>query len=648
MIRLSNISYSIGDRKLLKHINLIINPGQKSSLLGINGSGKTTLLRIICGELESEGGDIMKPNGYRIGYLSQELTDAGNGKVLEMVKSGREDILALEKRLDEIRDSLNSTEEKIVDHRIKKLGDAEAEFDSVEGYDLDRRAKKILFGLGFTDNDLNKKVSELSGGWQMRVNLGKLLISDPDLLLLDEPTNHLDIKAIEWLEKYLTNFRGGLLVVTHDRFFIDRVTKNIFELNGGKLQFYNGGYDFFIKKKESDEEIEIKKIKELIKKKEHLERFINRFRYKATKARQVKSREKEYEKLGDVELISVPEFLRFNIKISSASYLDVISAKQMCFKYEKDWVLKDVDLNITKGERIALIGENGSGKTTLAKLISGKLTPNKGEIIQGERTDIGFYAQNQTDILNPNSTIFETIISEVPESDQTVIRTVLGLFGFSGDDIKKKTGVLSGGEKSRVSLSRILLTPQNFLIMDEPTNHLDSISRDALEHALENYDGTLLLISHDRFFLNRIVTRVIELKEGSLYSYDGNYSYYLSRREEIVAGPGEINVPGNFSVSQNKKEERKLRAISRQVISSKRRTLRTTIEKIESEINDLEEEKGEMDILLSDHSTYEDSFTISELQKKYSNLNQKLESLYKEWEKTQHKIEKLLSSANIN
>ncbi len=645
MLRLTGINYSIGDRDLLKNINLIINPGQRSALLGVNGSGKTTLLKIIYGELEQESGNIMKPNDYKIGYLPQELTRSERGKIIDSVKSGRKDILMLEKRLTDIRNSLDSSEEESNSLKIKKLGDAETEFDSIGGYDLERKAKKILFGLGFTDEDIDKNISELSGGWQMRVNLAKLLISEPDLLLLDEPTNHLDIKAIEWLEKFLINFRGSVLAVTHDRFFIDRVTNNIFELSGEKLGFYSGGYEFFIKKKKADEELEIKKMKELLKKKEHLERFINRFRYKATKARQVKSREKEYEKLDDVELISAPEFLKFDIKTSTSSYLDVMSMNEVCFKYKDDWVLNNLNLKITKGERIALIGENGCGKTTLAKLISGELSPQKGEIIKGERTDIGFYAQHQAEVLNPVSSVFEAITSEVPETDQTVIRTVLGLFGFSGDDIRKRIGILSGGEKSRVSLSRILMTPQNFLIMDEPTNHLDSISRDALESALRNYEGTLLLISHDRYFLDKIVTRVIELKGGNIRNYDGNYSYFLSRKDEDAADKrnGELSedVTGNFS----RKVERKLRALSRQEISAERRVLRLTIEKLESGINDLELEKSELDKILSDHSTYQDSNLISGLQKKYSDVVKNLESLYKEWEITQNKIDMLMRGA---
>jgi len=319
-----------------------------------------------------------------------------------------------------------------------------------------------------------------------------------------------------------------------------------------------------------------------------------------------------------------------------------MSMNEVCFKYKDDWVLNNLNLKITKGERIALIGENGCGKTTLAKLISGELSPQKGEIVKGERTDIGFYAQHQAEVLNPVSSVFEAITSEVPETDQTVIRTVLGLFGFSGDDIRKRIGILSGGEKSRVSLSRILMTPQNFLIMDEPTNHLDSISRDALESALRNYEGTLLLISHDRYFLDKIVTRVIELKAGVIRNYDGNYSYFLSRKEEDSSGMGLLELTGNMTGSFSRKTERKLRALSRQEISKERGVLKLSIEKLESGINDLETEKSELDKVLSDHSTYQDSNLISSLQRKYSNVVQNLESLYKEWEATQNKIDKLM------
>ncbi len=648
MLRLKGINYSIGARVLLKNIDLIINPGQRSALLGVNGSGKTTLLKIICGEQEQESGTISKPNEYRIGYLPQELTGTVSGKVLESVKAGRKDILDVEIRLDRLRHSLVDSDEDVNSVRIKKLETAEAEFEAMNGYDLERMSKKILFGLGFSESDLDKNISELSGGWQMRVNLAKLLISDPDLLLLDEPTNHLDIKAIEWLEKFLSNFRGSVLVVTHDRFFIDRVTQNIYELVGTNLNFYKGGYDFFVREKAAVEELQIKKIKELVKKKEHLERFINRFRYKATKARQVKSREKEYEKLEDIELISAPEFLKFDIRISTSSFLDVMSADKLSFRYSDDWVLKDLNLKITKGERIALIGENGSGKTTLAKLISGELSPVEGSLDLGERTDIGFYAQHQADVLDPARNVFESVSSEVQETDQTVIRSVLGLFGFSGDDIYKRIGILSGGEKSRVSLSRILMTPHNFLVMDEPTNHLDSISRDALESALRNYEGTLLLVSHDRYFLDKIVTRVIELKDGKLINYDGNYSHYLSAKEEQVIQINSENGSIASLSGGSRKEERKMRALSRQEISRERQVLRYKIEKLESEINKLEKEKDELDDLLSDHSTYDDSELISNLQKRYSGVRNSLESQYLEWEKTQERIEKLLKDISDN
>jgi len=644
MIRLRNINYSIGERKLLKNINLIINPGQKSALLGMNGSGKTTLLKILTGETEADSGDILKPNNFKIGYLPQEVKRSGSGVVLEEVKAGRPDILHVEKKIEMIHRAFNGRDDLIEEKNIKKLGDFETEFVSMDGYGLERKAKKILFGLGFTEKSIEKKISELSGGWQMRVYLAKLLILEPDLLLLDEPTNHLDIRAIEWFEKFLVNFKGSLLVVTHDRFFIDRVTENIFELRNEKVNFYNGGFKFFIEKKRADEELSVKKMKEVLKKKEHLERFINRFRYKATKARQVKSREKEYEKLEDVELISSPEFLKFDIKINKSSYRDVIETQGIYFKYDYDWVLKNIDLKIVKGERIALIGENGSGKSTLAKLISGEIEHQKGKIIIGENTDIGFYAQHQSDVLDPEMTVFESVATYVPETDMTIIRKVLGLFGFSGDDVKKKVGILSGGEKSRVSLSRILMIPNNFLIMDEPTNHLDAISRDALESALKNYEGTLLLISHDRYFLNKIVTRVIELKSGSLTDYVGNYSDFLKKRESEATDRKYSGTKENNVSYSSKKYERRLRALSRQEISRERELLQKKIKELESKINDLELEKNDLDKELLDQSTYNNSEIISKIQKRYSFVTRNLESLFSDWESNQNKIDELLST----
>lgn len=643
MVRIKDIHYSIGERELISGIDWIINPGQKSALLGINGSGKTTLLKIITGEIEQDSGEIFKPKNYSIGFLPQEIISFKDIKVIDEVRSGREDILKLEKELNELREKVSKSGNK-KNPEIEKLDTLEAKFGSINGYDLDRRVKKILYGLGFSEEDLEKMISELSGGWQMRVYLAKLLVKDPDILLLDEPTNHLDISAIEWLEKFLSGFRGSIIVVSHDRFFVNRVTENIFELDRGELSFFNGGFEFYKEQKKLAEERFIAEMKEVLRKREHLERFINRFRYKNTKAKQVKSRIKDLNKLEDVRLISTPDFLKFDINIGKLSYSNVLEISELSFRYEPSkWVFSGISFNISKGQKIALIGENGSGKSTLLKLISGLLTPVEGEIVHGERTETGYYAQHQSEALDLNSNIIDAVSGTAAESNITNIRKVLGLFGFSGDDVFKRIGVLSGGEKARVSLSRILLSPQNLLIMDEPTNHLDAISRDAMEEALKNYKGSLMLVSHDRYFLDRIVNRIIEIKDGKIYDFPGNYSSYLRNsdlRDESVSE--EIN--GVLVKKNKRKEERKLRAISRQEVSRERNRLRTVIESLEKQIHLLDMKKTEYEIKMADSGTYENSEIITSLQKEYSAVNRELEKVFPQWEEAQSKMELLIEN----
>ncbi|MEN8152743.1 MAG: ABC-F family ATP-binding cassette domain-containing protein [Acidobacteriota bacterium] len=643
MVQIKNIHYSIGERELITGINWIINPGQKSALLGINGSGKTTLLKIINGEIEQDSGKILKPNEYSIGYLPQEIINFKDIKVINEVRSGREDILKLEKELNELRDKLSGTGNK-KNSDLEKLDTLETRFNSIEGYDLDRKARKILYGLGFAETDIEKNTTELSGGWQMRVHLAKLLVKEPDLLLLDEPTNHLDIHSIEWLEKFLSGFRGSVIVVSHDRFFVNRVTENIFELERGKINFFNGGFEFYKEQKKLKEEKLIEEMKDVLKKREHLEKFINRFRYKNTKAKQVKSRIKDLNKLEVDRLVSTPDFLKFEIKIGKHSYANVLDVSKISFGYKSsELVFSDISFSISRGQKIALIGENGSGKTTLLKLISGILTPLEGDIFQGERTETGYYGQHQSETLDLNSNIIDVVSNSSEESNITNIRKVLGLFGFSGEDVFKNIGILSGGEKARVSLSRILLSPQNLLIMDEPTNHLDSISRDAMEEALKSYEGSLLLVSHDRYFLDRIVTRVMELKDGKIYDFQGNYSSYLKNKD--LKGDqysDEVNI--GSSAKSNKKDERKLRAISRQEISRERNRLRVIIEKLEKQISFLEEKRNEIEVKMADSDTYENSGTITVLQKEYASVKRELDHIFPQWEEAQLKIELLLKN----
>ncbi len=640
MLHLKGITYTIGDRELLRGVDFIIPEEKRVALVGANGAGKTTLLRIITNEIQSEGGTILKPNGYQIGYLPQEEIALDERPVLDFVLKGRRDVLELEKQIIVLRNQLSesSEESQIGD----KLGTLEHRFEHAGGYKVESDAKAILTGLGFKDEDFKRNIQEFSGGWRMRVYLARLLLQRPNLLLLDEPTNHLDLTSLEWLEDYLASFAGSIIIVSHDRFFIDRIAQDICELRLGRLFSYAGNYHFFEEQKDKDRQMLLKKSEHLEKERQKQQDFIDRFRYKNTKASQVQSRVKMLEKMEEVELESEEHDFSFELSVDTPSYKDVLSIQKMSFRYAEDWVLSDLNLDLYRGEKIALVGDNGAGKTTLTKLIVDQLEPEQGSIEIGKRVSIGYYAQHQVDSLDVHSTIYDEVSNTVANSQIPHVRNILGLFGLKGNDVFKKIAVLSGGEKARVSLAKILLSPVNFLIMDEPTNHLDIRSREALERALLQYDGTLILISHDRYFLDKIVHKVIELKNGRLASFEGNYTDYLNKKRHqavIVQQPGyDVEKGGKKS-----RDDKRKQAEARQAISKKRNELQNVIDTSERFIEKLENRKDEVESLLANPDSYKDGDSAATLTKEYHQIKQSLEENYAAWERAQHELETLLA-----
>ena len=644
MFQIKDLSYSIGDRKLLDKVSWTVNQGQRIALIGPNGAGKTTLFRIITGEIEAQSGTIHKPKGFCIGYLPQEEIFVLGETVLKTVLEGQREIAVLEKKIEELHLALEEgSEEK--DKVLDQLGTAEQRYAALGGYFLETEAKTILSGLGFAEKDFDRNLTNLSGGWRMRVYLARLLIQKPDMLLLDEPTNHLDLPALEWLEQYLLQFSGSVVVVSHDRFFIDRLVRGIYELDLGQLVFYSGNYFDYEKQKRQKEELLRKKWEELKEERKRQERFIERFRYKNTKASQVQSRIKYLEKLESVDIPPPPRRLDFNISVEVHSYKDVLDIKGMFFRYGEEWVLEDLSFRISRGEKVALVGVNGAGKTTLTKLITGQLFPQQGRIELGKRTQIGFYAQHRISDLNLEATVYDEVLETAADEHIPRIREVLGVFLLSGDDVLKKIKVLSGGEKARVSLAKILLSPVNFLIMDEPTNHLDMPSVEALESALDKYKGTLLMISHDRYFLDKLVHRVVEVKDKHLEEYAGNYSYYLEKRSVVSEG-GIVSVDRAAPkiIGRKTKEQKRAEAESRQAVSEKRRQLQARVESLEKNIHALEAKKDEMEKKLAKSETYKDSSSLMALQKAYAAVRKELEKKYKDWESARLELEALLGT----
>jgi len=657
MIRINSLNCSLGVRELFIDVNWTIRQGKRTALLGTNGAGKTTLLRILKGEFTDYSGNIKFPNNYKIGYLPQEEIALGNGTIIDKVLEGFKELNETERKIEEIQNKLHrqdysgkSEEDKL----LKQLDKEQKKFESMDGYGIESEAKKILSGLGFAVNDYNRNVSEFSGGWRMRIYLATILLTKPDLLLLDEPTNHLDIESMEWLEKYLLNFKGTVIFVSHDRFFIDRVSEEIAEIDNGVLELYSGNYSFYIKKKKEKILQLEKRWKEQNEEREKLEKFINRFRYKATKAKQVQSRIKELEKLEKLPPLKKEHHFNFSISVSEKSYNDVLAINDASFKYDEDWILQDMNFNLYREEKIALVGINGAGKTTMTKLIAGQLKPNRGLIKLGDRVKIGYYAQHQVDSLDLNNTVYEEVFKTAATSVVPKIKDILGLFQFKGPDINKKISVLSGGEKARVSLAKILISPVNFLIMDEPTNHLDKESKRALEEALIGYNGTLILISHDRYFLDRIVSRVIEIKEHRLTEFTGNYSYYLDKREkqrENIKSDNQEKDDLKDNAKRedlviDKKEKKRIEAQARQRISKERNILKKKISEIEEIIIKCETREEEIKNMMLEEKTYEKKSLIISLQKELADIQKKLEAKYNLWEIHQREYESLLSSIN--
>ncbi len=623
-------------------IDWVVQPGKRAALIGPNGTGKTTLLRILTGEIEQPAGTIFKPKDYKIGYLPQEEIDIEGGTIMETVLIGQKEIAGLEKKITKLHHDLDSTG-KNQENLLKQFGALEHEYEALGGYRVETTARNVLTGLGFAKSDFSRPLSEFSGGWRMRAYLALLLVQEPHLLLLDEPTNHLDLPSLEWLEQYLLSFSGSIILVSHDRFFIDRLAQDIVELELGKLEHYPGNYHRYEEQKEQRRMLLEKKWKEQQDERTRQERFINRFRYKNTKATQVQSRIKQLEKMEKIELAPPPPRLEFALSVGTKSYKDVLTIDNMSFRYDSPWVVRDIDMNIYRGEKVAMIGPNGAGKTTLTRLIAGELQPQKGTLRTGERTLFGYYAQHHAEYLNLEATVYEEVSATASTDHLTEIRNVLGIFQFTGTEVDKKIKVLSGGEKARVSLAKILLSPVNFLVMDEPTNHLDKTAREALEQALLFYDGTMLLISHDRYFLDKLVSRVFELQAGKIEEFSGNYSYYLQKREtrkKPAAVEQRIEKPAS-AAGKKTKEQKRLEAEARQAVSKELNRVKKEVDQLEDRISELETRIGEIEIEMTRPETYEDKGLTVSLQKEHAAAKRELEEKTERWETVQMELDEI-------
>ena len=646
MVDLINVSLQFGGKYLFREVSFKINSGDRISLVGANGTGKSSLLKMICGELLPESGKIQKQKRITIGYLPQEQVIHEGKSLIEEAKSSLTDIIDLQNKETEITEKLSATSnsEEERDDLINQLGEVHHRLDELGSYSYGSRVEKILLGIGFEIEEFEKLTNEFSGGWQMRIALAKILISQNDLILLDEPTNHLDIDSLNWLSGFLKSYRGALLIVSHDKRFVNDVTNKTLEIYNGRFNIFNGNYDAYMKFKE-ERDIQAKNFfLQQQKKIKETEQFIERFRYKATKAKQVQSRIKRLEKIN---LIELPEnkadiYIKFPPPPSSGKIN--IELRGICKSYGLKTIFNNVDFEVNRGEKIAFVGPNGAGKTTLAKIIAGVIDFNSGERILGHNTIISYYAQDVADNLDPDKDIIETV-EEIAEN-KTIgqIRSLLGSFLFSGDDVFKPIRVLSGGEKSRVALAKILLTKANFIILDEPTNHLDISSKEVLQKALSDFTGSLILVSHDVDFLKPVVNKVVELRRGKIGIFQGGIEYYLDKKEvtEIEEASERIKISADLNASR--KDQKRIEAELRQKKYNATKDLIKHIEKLEIEIELIEIRQKELEKILADPSVYSNPQEVKERNLEYIQTKELFDHTIEEWEKFSeelHNIEKL-------
>jgi len=654
MITLNHIQKQFGSKLIFKDCSLQIGVRDRMGLVGPNGSGKTTLFKLILGEESIDDGEIRVARGVKIGYLPQEVVAFTGNPVLDEVLKSLPGITSLQDKMKILEEELSSMEDPREQERLaKEYGRLQEHYTVLGGYGLEAEAKQILQGLGFKENDFNRATDELSGGWLMRIALAKILLQSPDLLLLDEPTNYLDLESLIWLENFLVSYPGAMVIVSHDRVFLNHLIDRIAEIEAQKIDLYYGDYDHYLEEKDARRQILEATYKTQQKKIEQTERFIERFRAKNTKSKQVQSRIKMLEKLERVELPKEKKKeIRFHFPAPRRSGHRVVEVKNLHKSYGDIKVYQGIDLTLFRGDKVAFIGPNGAGKSTLLKILAGVLNFEKGEIILGKDVTRAYFAQQQFDILHPENTVFEELLSIATDETQTELRTLLGTFLFSGEEVEKRVSVLSGGEKSRLVLAKMLLKPANFLLLDEPTSHLDIPSRNVLEMALNQFQGTICLITHDRHLINLIANKVMEIDRGTLHLFPGNYDYYLYKKQQIqleetkqaVKNEAEVKVEEKEKSEIKKtkyvaKEERRKRAQQMDQFRRQWVSLEKRFQEVEKSLNeetqtldDLNQKLSESSLYLNQKETYETLQTHQKTQERVKELSQLWESLALELE----------------
>ena len=622
-----NITKAFGEQVIVKDASFHIENREKTALVGINGAGKSTLLKMIMKELALDAGEIILSKGKTIGYLSQHQEFSVDNSLYDEVKLAKADIFLLEETIQTLERELEALSGIELETKLATYHRLREEYEQKNGYACESEIIGILKGLGFVESDFPKIVTTFSGGQKTRVALCKLLLTKPDILLLDEPTNHLDLQSIAWLETYLLNYPGAVLIVSHDRYFLNRVVTKVVEIEQGKLATYLGNYTAYSHKKQHAREAYIKAYLNQQQTIRHQEAVIDKLKSfnREKSIKRAESREKMLEK---VDRLEKPQELDADMRLklipSHISGKDVLHIESLSKAYQENALFQNVDLDIRRGEHIALIGENGTGKTTFLKILNALVVPDTGAFRFGSKVSIGYYDQDHNE-LNKDNTIFDEISDAAPTLTNTAIRNTLAAFLFTGDDVYKTIDTLSGGERGRVSLAKLMLSEANFLILDEPTNHLDIASKEILEQALNAYEGTVLYVSHDRYFINQTATRIVELQNHQFHNYIGNYDYYLEKKVDMhVVSESVIDTKDSSATKDDWQEQKRAQA--------EKRKRENDLQKTEEQIAKFEERIVEIDALLATEEIYTNSVKCQELTIERDTVNKELERLYEEWE----------------
>ena len=628
----NNISKSFGTDVIIKSCSFNIEDHEKAAIVGINGAGKSTLLKIITGIEPADTGLVTLAKDKTLGYLAQQQNLGSDNTIYDELLSVKQYILDMEKELRSIEKRMNTADGDELENLMKKYSDLNHRFEMENGYAYKSEITGVLKGLGFSEEDFTLNVNTLSGGQKTRVALGRLLLAKPDIILLDEPTNHLDMESIRWLENYLLNYNGAVLIVAHDRYFLDKIVSKIIELDNGVATVFSGNYTDYAAKKAILRNMKLKEYLNQQREIKHQEDVITKLK-QFNREKSIKRAESREKMLDKIEIVDKPQELndKMNIKLEPnvVSGNDVLTISGLSKSFDDVTLFDNIDIEIKRGERVALIGNNGTGKTTILKLINGIIEPDSGSIYLGAKVNIGYYDQEHH-VLDPDKTIFDEIRDAYPDLNNTQIRNTLAAFLFTNEDVFKYIRDLSGGEKGRVSLAKLMLSNANFLILDEPTNHLDIVSKEILENALNNYTGTVLFVSHDRYFINAAATRIIELSNKTVVNYIGNYDYYLEKRDILSAKP--INTVSSADIEHAKKAaDSKASWQEEKVKQAQLKKIKNELKRTEERIANIEERIDKLDNMYEDPAISSDTAKLMEIHTEKEELSKELDKLYDRW-----------------